>query len=379
MIDGEPEYDKFIPTDEGGADSYPYDFHNVSWEKDFLVTAIQSPQQGDAPLVGMSNNGPRSDDGTYRYYYMHYTDENGKYQSIRVREAITPGGYNSLGFNALESSASGVVGLTGPEIQGDLEILNDAATFGISINDLRNVNALQRWLEKNAARGFRYKDQMLSHFGVDLSLEMCDMPEYLGGFNQKIDVNTINQTTPTETDPLGQFGGLGYCVGGSENKIHYFCEEHGFIIGVMYIVPTPTYSQLLPKHFTKYSPLDYYTPEFAHIGPQPIRYSEVCPLQAVNENVSLNDVFGYQRAWYDYMRSVDEVHGLFRTDLRKFIAGRLFGSTPQLSKSFLYVDDSQIEDIVATQNEISDKIIGQVVFNLTVEEPIPMLNTPGLL
>ena len=53
MIDGVPEYNKWIPTTDGGMDSHVYSLHYANWEQDFLTTAVQSPQQGIAPLVGI--------------------------------------------------------------------------------------------------------------------------------------------------------------------------------------------------------------------------------------------------------------------------------------------------------------------------------------
>ena len=58
MIDGVPEYNKWIPSQDGGVDMHVYSLRYANWEQDFLTTAVQSPQQGIAPLVGIvSNNG----------------------------------------------------------------------------------------------------------------------------------------------------------------------------------------------------------------------------------------------------------------------------------------------------------------------------------
>ena len=53
-INGEVQYNQWIPSYEGGADQNNYVLHYANWEKDFLTTAVQSPQQGTAPLVGIT-------------------------------------------------------------------------------------------------------------------------------------------------------------------------------------------------------------------------------------------------------------------------------------------------------------------------------------
>ena len=53
-INGEVQYNQWIPSYESGADSNIDELHYANWEKDFLTTAVQSPQQGTAPLVGIT-------------------------------------------------------------------------------------------------------------------------------------------------------------------------------------------------------------------------------------------------------------------------------------------------------------------------------------
>lgn len=48
VIDGEKEYNKYLPTQEGGFDNTNYEIRYRNWEQDFLTTAVASPQQGIA-------------------------------------------------------------------------------------------------------------------------------------------------------------------------------------------------------------------------------------------------------------------------------------------------------------------------------------------
>ena len=54
MIDGVPEYNKWIPSQDGGADFNVYSLRYANWEQDFLTTAVQSPQQGVDALLSDS-------------------------------------------------------------------------------------------------------------------------------------------------------------------------------------------------------------------------------------------------------------------------------------------------------------------------------------
>lgn len=364
-IDGVKEYNKFITTDEGGEDSTPYDICYRNYEQDFLTSAKQSPVDGDiTPLVGVSGTGT-------------FTFQNADGSQVNITPKFAEDGNTIIGLETVEGT---------PENTSSIRRLMDMASVGISINDFRNVNALQRWLETNLRRGYRYKDQLLSHFGVDAKFDVLDMPEFIGGMSEPVLVNQINQNVDQTGDPsglgdfskvLGSFAGQASVLAQSRHDVEKYCDEHGFIIGILSITPVPNYSQLLPKFFLKSSVLDYYFPEFGHIGNQPIPYSEVCPLQSYIAGDKLTDVFGYQRAWYDYLASVDEVHGDFRTSLEGFLINRVFDVRPELGKDFLQVTPDDMSNPFSVTDDV-DKILGQIYFEVTAQRPIPKFGIPRL-
>lgn len=351
-INGSIEYNKFVTTDDDGADTTPYILYRRNWEQDFMTSCLPSPQQGTAPLLGARTN----------IQSYEITDSSGQKYIV----------------NTSDNTVTGISSYNGSIDESTIKALNSAVEIGISINDLRNVNSLQRWLEINAQRGYRYKDQILSHFGVEIECKILDMPEYLGGFSEDVNINAIYQQEQTDIADLGSFAGVGTCMARSQHQISRYCDEHGFIIGILSVVPIPSYSQLLPKYFTKFNALDYFFPEFNHLGFQPVPIKEVSPLQAKLSNVDVNRTFGYNRAWYDYLKSTDEVHGLFRTNLRNFLINRVFGSVPELSPDFIEIDPTQVNDVFAVTDSNDDKILGQVYFKCIVDRPISKYGTPRL-
>lgn len=367
IVNGVHDPNVYLPTTDGGEDSHYYEWRYRNWEQDFITTAVPTPQQGIAPLVGITSSGVATfelSDGT-PYKVELTTAEDG--------DTITGAKYTKNLPNEVARS------------------LVNVATSGISINDFRGVNALQRWLEMNMRRGLKYKDQIKSHFGVDVSYAELDMPEFIGGATQFFDSMQINQTNSgTSDDPLGSYAGQLACVGGSKHRVKHYCDEHGYIIGLISIVPVPAYSQLMPKDFIKSSPLDYFFPEFGHLGMQPITYNEVCPLQALATDINPNSTYGYQRAWYEYLSATDEVHGDFRHTLRDFVLYRDFGRVPSLSEEFLTVRPDQLNDIF-TVNSVPDPsdptgeekvnidpFLGQLHIDCVMKRPIPRFGIPRL-
>lgn len=384
FVDGKPEYDVYCPNVDDGADDYDYHLHYRNWEPDFLTSAVQSPQQGVAPLVGVSSTGN---------FQFAGKDSDGNVSYFNATAVYADDGNTITGFKLSDDTTVNPDDLQTPNVKADVALetqkqatiynMNQLALTGISINDFRNVNALQRWLETNIRRGYKYKDQLLSHYGVDIRYDELDMPEFIGGMSEPIYVNQVNATSANGEQPLGDYAGQASVLATANHSVEHYCDEHGFIIGILSVSPVPNYSQLLPKMYLKDSYLDYFFPEFGHLGLQPITYREVAPLQTKMNSIgtdassNLSKTFGYQRPWYDYIASVDEVHGLFRTELRNFVCNRVFNSPPVLNHDFLKVDPEQLNDIFAVTST-TDKILGQIWFDVTAKRPIPRMGIPRL-
>lgn len=386
-VNGQVQYNQWIPTYDGGLDDNIYELHYANWERDFLTTAVQSPQQGTAPLVGITTYTETVNDVladgtavTRELSKLALVDEDGKKYAL-----------------SWESDGESLTGVEYTELDNGVKMrqprsLVDVAMSGISISDLRNVNAYQKFLELNMRKGYSYRDIVEGRFDVKVRYDELLMPEFFGGFTRDIDMHAISQSVDqnlakgaeTYAGALGSQSGIAGVRGDSDQTIECFCDEESIVMGVLIITPTPVYTQLLPKHFTYRGLLDHYQPEFNHIGFQPILYKEVCPLQAFNnDNNSLSETFGYNRPWYEYVQKYDSAHGLFRTNLSNFLMHRVFNDRPQLSKSFLVIDPAQVTDVFAVTQaddgtELTDKIYGQIYFDCQVKLPISRVAIPRL-
>lgn len=385
-VNGQVQYNKWIPSYDSGADQNIYELRYANWEKDFLTTAVQSPQQGTAPLVGITTYTETvettSDDGipvTRELSRIALVDEDGKKYQV-----------------SFDSDSEGLKGVSYVELDNEVKLrqprnLIDVVTSGISINDLRNVNAYQKFLELNMRKGYSYRDIIEGRFNVKVRYDELLMPEFFGGFSRDIEMHSISQTVDQDLDgsqtyakALGSQSGIAGVRGDSGRALECFCDEESIVMGIMIVTPLPVYTQLLPKHFTYRGLLDHYQPEFNHIGFQPITYKEVCPLQAYNDSPdNLSEVFGYNRPWYEYVQKYDQAHGLFRTNLSNFLMHRVFNEKPQLAQSFLVIDPAQVTDVFAVTKaddgtELTDKIYGQIWFDCTAKLPISRVAIPRL-
>lgn len=366
-------YNTWIPTDAGGADATDYQLHYANWASDMFTTAVPSPQQGQAPLVGITT------------YSRQVTLENGHVETQLGTAIVDEDGKKyDITF---ESNGEELKDVRYRELDQNTPVqqvnnLYDLVTSGISINDFRNVNAYQRYLELNQMRGYSYKEIIDGRF--DVNVKYCDllMPEYLGGCTRDIQMNAITQTV--ETNDSGTYqGALGSQAGNatlfaSSEDISVFCDEESIVIGVLSVVPMPVYTQVLPKHFLYRDRLDSFNPEFDHIGFQPITKKEIAPVQTwIADPTKMDDVFGYQRPWYEYCQKLDTASGLFKTQLRNFLINRVFMNTPELNSAFTTVDPSEVNDVFSV-TETTDKILGQIYFDVVAKLPISRVSVPKL-
>lgn len=353
---GNPIYNEVLTYTGGGVDPNTYVFRYHNWEQDFLTTCVQEPQLGVAPLVGISSLGEAT-----------FANEDGS--TTKVQLTYGEDGNTVTGWKATD-------GVGAPVAQSLIQM----ASQGISITDFRNVNAFQTWLEVQMRKTLRFGDSIQGHFNVNPRYDDYLYPEFIGGVTQDVDTYQVNQTVPTESSPLGAYAGQAICKGRIPRAISKFCDEPGYIIGLLSLVPRPVYSQILPKHYLRHETLDYHFPEFNNISYQPVTYKEVCPVLAYNENPKmLDNVFGYQRPWYDLISSIDEAHGQFLTSLNGFILSRRFAGAPQLSSRFLTIHPEDLNDIFATQmTDSNDVILGQLYFDVKKKTTISKFGIPSL-
>lgn len=248
---------------------------------------------------------------------------------------------------------------------------SNAVTEATSINDLRRAFRLQEWLEKAARAGSRYKEQILSFFGVQSSDKRLQRPEYITGVKTPIQISEVLNTTGTENAPQGDMAGHGiaYMNGYGEQ---YFCEEHGFVIGIMSVLPQPAYQQGLRKLWLKTEDaFQYFWPQFEHIGEQEIQNKELYAFSPTGQ-----ETFGYIPRYAEYKYSPSRVSGDFRTTLNHWHMGRIFASQPALNQTFIEMNSASVDRIFAVTDENEQKLWCHIFNDIKVVRPMAKYGTP---
>lgn len=239
-----------------------------------------------------------------------------------------------------------------------------------TINDLRRAYKLQEWLEKNARGGTRYIENILTHFGVRSSDKRLQRPEYITGVKSPVVVSEVLNTTGQEGGlPQGNMSGHGISVTSGKSG-SYYCEEHGYIIGIMSVMPKTAYQQGIPRTYLKSDSLDYFWPTFANIGEQEVAKEE---LYAYTANAK--DTFGYVPRYAEYKYMPSRVAGEFRTSLNYWHLGRIFATEPSLNSAFVECDPTK--RIFAVEDPSTDVLYCHVLNKIKAVRPMPKYGTPA--
>lgn len=338
-----------------------------AWQHDYFTSALPFAQKGDAvqiPIAGFNDvnvilsNNPgrpilRDDLGpTYGELGPMFRTTGGALGIEATPPVPNPGGVRFDPNGTLLAKTS------------------DLNAEAADINSLRRAFRLQEWLERNARGGTRYIENILAHFGVKSSDARLQRPEYLGGSRQNMVISEVLSTAETGA-PIGQMAGHGIAVG-SGKDFTYYCEEHGWIIGLINVQPTTAYSQGIARMWTREDRLDYFWPSFAHIGEQEVKNKELCVIGDTGYDEA---TFGYVPRYAEYRYMNNRFSGEFRSTLSFWHLGRIFNRAlpPQLNDTFIKANPNT--RIFAVEE--GDHIFGHIYNRIRAVRKMPKYGIPS--
>lgn len=251
---------------------------------------------------------------------------------------------------------------------GDLNAISTA----FNVNDVRLAFQISKWQERNARTGVRHTEFLHAHFGVSPRDDRLQRPEYIGGTKSPVIISEVLQTSSSDTEsPQGNLAGHGISV--DQTYIgKYRVEEFGLIIGIMSIMPKPSYmSQGVPRQWRRLTRFDHYFREFANLSEQAILNSEIF----VTGTPADNGVFGFQGR-YDEMRVKNNMAvGNMRDTFAYWHLSRSFDNLPRLNKDFIECNPDP--RIFAVPSEPG--FIVNYSTNCLALRPMPFIAEPGMI
>lgn len=368
--DDDDEYFKLIGTER------VYKVRQASRYHDYFSSALPEPQKGEASYLPLDGQlavitGGVNSDITVDAIPMTFASNISR-GSLYISDSAT----NSPALVALDAEPSG-----SPYFAIPNNLYAQATSDLVTVEGLRQAIAVQRILELKARGGTRYNELLKSFFDVMVPDATIQRPEYLGGTKFDITQQQIVQSSSTDnTSPLGTVSAVS-----KSSDVHFDFEksfvEHGFIIGLAVIRVNRSYQQGIERMWSRKDFYDYYLPQLANQGEQPIYRKE---LYATGVARLDNEVFGYQEAFASYTHKPSFVSGLFRrgndigNGLDAYHYADYYTETPYLSPQWMAEGTENIDKTLAVQSDVNHQFLCDFYFDNITTLPMPYYRIPSI-
>lgn len=297
------------------------------FDDDYFTTALKDLQRGNVTSLDADVSDVNIDmNGNYILdsYSPNQSGSNLAFAEVSEGLVKNESGGNVNGFLAISSGLANKLSIENLKVS-------------MTANQMRSLLAMSVWQERNMRVDGSYNRMVYQHWAVSPRSEE-HVPVYIGGTVDYLNFSTVIQNSESSSSsPLGSTAGFGSSGGAGSVCSDFYCEDHGYIMGVMIIKPETIYQQGVDKLLTEITFDDFAQPEFQGLSPESILNKELY----VSGNDKDNELFAYQER-YTYLKVRQNVNrGLMQCKPDKdllfsaYTQARWFDSVPKFSYQFL--------------------------------------------
>lgn len=384
-------------VNKGDADDDPalYKLRHIGKKQDYFTSCLPKPQKGPEPTLPIGGQAPVLTSSTQEVGYdavsgqpgnwglSFYSSEAGRLADPTKLVGLNLGGQsgsavgksNSATLSAPFSlSASALGGMVAPaNLFADL-----SGATAITINQMRELFAIQRLYERDMRGGTRYTEICQSHYGVINPDARLQRPEFLGGSRQRINVTSIPQTS-SSTTASKQANLAGYSATHGSSGFTKSFTEHGFIIGLICVTCDLTYQQGIDRFWFRDTRFDVYWPALSHLGEQAVLSQEIYADGSDDDKL----VFGYQERYAEYRYKPSKITGVLNSKsplpLDQWHLSQDFDNRPVLNDEFRESHTPLDRVRALNDGENTPPFLLDSFIDMRCARPMPVHGVPGLI
>lgn len=351
--------------------------------KDYFNACLPAPQKGNPVTLPIGQSAPIILDN-YNTNQIIRKSDGGPINSATTGDHRD--GLSSATISGVNGALRNITGTSPDTYEAAWLDPNGTYTADLSnavaatINAQRMAFATQRILEAAARYGTRYAEIIKGFFHVDSPMSaVLQRPEYLGGIRVPLSMAQVVQTSSTDnTSPQGNTAAYSLTV----DMSHYFTKsftEHGTLMILACVRTEHSYSQGIPRMFSRKEKLDFYWPQLAFLGEQAILNKEIFADGSSNDE----QVFGYNERWVELRTELNLNTGAFSPDAPQSLDSWHYGddmsNLPVLSDQWRRETKDNIDRTLAVQSSTEDQFLFDSRWEIDATRPLPIRSIPGLL
>lgn len=225
--------------------------------------------------------------------------------------------------------------------------INGVVSASLDLNLLRKLEAVTLMLERNARTDGTYNELIKAQFGQSPKQHNKE-PVYIGGSYQDIVFNEVIQQSQSTDDSIL---GMRTSIGRSSNTsapIKHYCNDYGYYITFLTIVPDYYYFQGIPREFTDIKQDDVYFPLLNNLPAQATLTQEIFVSNDEDINKRLfnyNQKFAHLKSRQNLVTGLKALGSLSLYDSAS-VYKRTFTEAPVFNNQFIYMSPSNLDDTV---------------------------------
>lgn len=273
-------------------------------------------------------------------------------------------------------------------LAGHLELDNVSNTSSVTLESLRELAIAQTIMEKMARTDGSFAEFGLTFFGEKSKSATDYRPTFIGGSYSNLVFTEVLQTSQTtETSALGQYAGHGIGIQNKGYLGRFHADDYGYIMILGCIMPDVYYHQGLHKMWTRTDQSQWFLPERAELGMQPILNKEIYlqsySVEDDDGNPENDNLFAYQDIFDEYRFQDNQIKGKIALigssdnsalTFSPYTQARHFTSLPSWSQAFAEANDVRKDYL---QAPIECAYTAQFDLNIKSVKPLPYRARPA--
>lgn len=280
----------------------------------------------------------------------------------------------NMGANAAGGTLYQITGGTSSSLDPNGGLTLDLSNIGVSINNIRLYEQIQKYYERAARSGSRYVEYLFVAYGVTPEDSRLQLPEWLGGHTERLEMNAVAQTSSTSGTALGSLAAFGTLISHGPTITKSF-PEHGYIMCLATVFPDLTYYQGISRKLNRRTKYDFHDPLWENLTEQAHYKREI---RIANDSTDAQ-ILGYGPRNAEMKQGFRKLAGLFRpsapSSLSAWHYAQVLPTTTNLDVTFRTYNS----DIARTQAVSGDPTIllyGEA--NIRAARPMQVNPTPML-